>query len=81
MVAEKSSKRRMVEELIIHTVIFVIMAVLFQESRTFPALNIGGNLGAAWWPQLLLGLGMVMTVASAFAVVRKYLRGRTGRAG
>ena len=79
MVAEKSSKRTLVEELTIHALIFVVMVVLFQESRTFPALNIGGNLGAAWWPQLLLGLGMVMTAASAISVVRKNLRGPGGK--
>jgi putative tricarboxylic transport membrane protein len=59
------------EELIAHTVIFVLMAVLFWESRTFPDLNIGGTLGAAWWPQLVLGLGMLLTLASAAMAVRK----------
>lgn len=79
MVAEKFSKRTLVEELTIHALIFVVMAVLFQELRTFPALNIGGNLGAAWWPQVLLGLGMVMTAASAISVARKNLRKPGGK--
>jgi putative tricarboxylic transport membrane protein len=75
----KASKRRMVEELIVHAVLFVAMVVLFQESRTFPTLNIGGQLGAAWWPQLLLTLGMVLTAASAVSVVHKNLGAPWGK--
>lgn len=66
--------RNMVEELIVHTVLLVLMAVLFWESRSFPEVNVGGNLGSAWWPQITLGLGMVLTVASAATVVRRSLR-------
>lgn len=79
MDAGKTSKRRMIEELIMHAVLFLAMVILFQETWTFPRLNIGGQLGAAWWPQLLLGLGMVMTLASAAAVVRKNLGGAGGK--
>ena len=70
--------RKMVEELIVHAVLLVFMAVLFWESRSFPEMNIGGKLGASWWPQLTLGLGMALTVASAFFVVRSCLREADG---
>ena len=70
----KPSKRRLLEELTIHGLILVAMVVLYSETFAFPRLNIGGNLGAAWWPQVLLVLGMAMTVASAAGVVRKHLR-------
>ena len=72
--------RKMVEELIVHAVLLVFMAVLFWESRSFPEMNIGGKLGAAWWPQLTLGTGMVLTAASAFFVARKCLRESDGAA-
>jgi hypothetical protein len=71
---------KMIEELIAHTVIFVLMLVLFLESRTFPDMNIGGTLGAEWWPQVVLGLGMLLTVASAAFVVRKNLTEPGGKA-
>jgi|GEM_PF-1910076 hypothetical protein len=79
MAVEKTSKAKMVEQLLAHAVVFIFMAVLFQESRTFPILNIGGTLGAAWWPQLLLGLGMILTLASAASSVRKNLRDQGGK--
>lgn len=72
--------KKMIEELIFHAVILVFMAVLFWESRSFPDMNIGGKLGAAWWPQLTLGLGMVLTMASAALVVRKGLQQPDGTA-
>ncbi|MDX9860815.1 MAG: tripartite tricarboxylate transporter TctB family protein [Rhodospirillales bacterium] len=70
----------MIQELVFHAVLLVFMAVLFWESRSFPEMNIGGQLGAAWWPQLTLGLGMVLTVASAAFVVRKSIRDAGGAA-
>lgn len=72
--------RKMTEELIVHAVLLVFMGVLFMESTTFPEMNIGGKLGAAWWPQLTLGLGMILTVASAAVVVRGALREPGGKA-
>lgn len=66
--------RKMTEELIVHAVLLVLMGVLFMESTTFPEMNIGGKLGSAWWPQLTLGLGMILTAASAAFVVHRAVR-------
>jgi len=69
-----NAMRNMIEELLVHGVFFVFMAVLFLETKSFPEMNIGGKLGAAWWPQLTLGLGMILTLASAAFSVHKTLR-------
>lgn len=58
--------------MIVHGIILVAMAFLFYTAFSFPALNIGGKLGAAWWPRLILGMGMVCTILSAFFAMRKY---------
>jgi hypothetical protein len=62
----------MIGELIVHGVVFIVMAFLFYTSFSFPVLNIGGKLGAGWWPRLVLGLGMIFTILSAFLAARKY---------
>ena len=61
----------MLEQIIVHGIIFLVMLFLYITSFSFPVLNIGGKLGAAWWPQLVLGAGMVLTAVSAFQSVRK----------
>lgn len=71
---------KLLEELIIHAVLLVFMGVLYWESKSFPDLNIGGSLGASWWPQLTLGLGMILTVASAINVARRELKASGGTA-
>lgn len=71
---------KMIEELIAHAVIFILMLVLYSETKTFPDMNIGGALGAEWWPQVVLMLGMLMTLASAGFVVRKNLKEPGGKA-
>jgi hypothetical protein len=64
----------MIGELVVHGVIFVAMVFLFYTSFSFPTLNIGGNLGAGWWPRLVLGLGMICTILSAFWSRKKYTK-------
>jgi putative tricarboxylic transport membrane protein len=66
--------RKLAEEMIAHAVLLVFLAVLFWESRSFPEMNIGGKLGASWWPRITIGLGMTLTVASAALVARKCLQ-------
>jgi hypothetical protein len=66
----------MIEQIIVHGIAFAIMLFLYLTAFSFPTLNIGGNLGAAWWPQLVLGCGMILTVISAFLNVKK-LRAET----
>ena len=61
----------MIGEIIIHGIIFVLMMFLFFTSYSFPILNIGGNLGAGWWPRLILGFGMICTVLSVFFTIKK----------
>lgn len=58
-------------ELIFHALLFVLMMFLFITSFSFPILNIGGKLGAAWWPQVVLTLGMVLLLVSAILLIRK----------
>jgi hypothetical protein len=62
----------MIGEMVVHGAVFIVMAFLFYTSFSFPALNIGGNLGAGWWPRLVVGLGMFFTALSTFFAVRKY---------
>jgi len=66
---------RKIEELLAHGVLFVGMLVLYFETKNFPMLNIGGTLGAKWWPQNILLLAMFMTLASAVFVARKQATG------
>ena len=47
------------------------MLLLYVEAFKFPVLNIGGSLGAAWWPQLVLFLGMLLLALSLFLSIRK----------
>ena len=61
----------MIEQIVVHGILFGVMLFLYITSFSFPVLNIGGKLGAAWWPQLVLGAGMVLTAVSAFQSVRK----------
>jgi hypothetical protein len=61
----------MIGEVVIHAVFFVLMLFLFCTSFSFPVLNIGGKLGAGWWPRVVLTIGMVCTVVSVFLSVRK----------
>lgn len=61
----------MIGEIVIHVVLFLVMLFLYVEAFNFPVLNIGGSLGAKWWPQLLLLLGMILLVLSLFVSVRK----------
>jgi hypothetical protein len=65
----------MIEQIIVHGIVFVVMLFLYITAFTFPALNIGGNLGASWWPQLVLGFGMILTTISAFLNVKKLCSG------
>ena len=62
---------RKAEELFVHGVVFLIMLVLYFETKSFPDMNIGGSLGAEWWPQTILTLGMLLTVLSAGFAARK----------
>ncbi|MDR1829028.1 MAG: tripartite tricarboxylate transporter TctB family protein [Methylobacteriaceae bacterium] len=62
---------RKVEELVVHGVVFLVMLMLYYETKTFPYANIGGSLGAEWWPQVILTLGMVLTILSAGFEARK----------
>jgi len=62
---------RKAEELFVHGVVFLIMLVLYYETKSFPDMNIGGSLGAEWWPQTILTLGMLLTVLSAGFAARK----------
>jgi hypothetical protein len=67
-----SFSMRKAEELVVHGVVFLIMLMLYFETRSFPYANIGGSLGAEWWPQVILTLGMLLTVLSAsFAACKK----------
>jgi hypothetical protein len=68
----------MIEQILVHGIVFAVMLFLYITAFSFPALNIGGNLGAAWWPQLVLGCGMILTVLSAFFNVKK-LRAGNGK--
>ncbi len=70
---------RKFEELVAHSVVFIVMLVLYFETKNFPDMNIGGSLGAEWWPQLILLLGMFMTLASAGFVARKQFGGDSGK--
>jgi hypothetical protein len=63
----------MIGELAAHGIVFVVMAFLFFTSYSFPVLNIGGNLGAGWWPRLVLGFGMICTVLSVVLARKKYM--------
>jgi putative tricarboxylic transport membrane protein len=66
-------KSKAIEELAVHAILLLGMGVLYRETSTFPDMNIGGNLGPRWWPQLVLSLAMVMTLASAGFVLKKGL--------
>jgi hypothetical protein len=61
----------MIEQIIVHGIVFTVMLFLYITSFSFPILNIGGKLGAAWWPQLVLGFGMILTIISAFGGIKK----------
>jgi cytochrome b561 len=65
----------MIEQILVHGIVFVAMLFLYITAFSFPALNIGGNLGAAWWPQLVLVCGMILTAVSAFLSVKKLRAG------
>lgn len=69
----------MLGELVAHGVIFLLMLFLYVTSMSFPILNIGGKLGAAWWPQVVLGTGMVLILLSVFFIVRKNQKGLSGK--
>jgi hypothetical protein len=62
---------RKAEELVVHGVVFLIMLMLYFETKSFPNMNIGGSLGPGWWPQVILTLGMLLTVLSASLAARK----------
>jgi putative tricarboxylic transport membrane protein len=62
---------RKTEELVVHGVVFLIMLMLYFETKSFPDMNIGGSLGPEWWPQVILTLGMLLTVLSASLAGRK----------
>jgi hypothetical protein len=62
---------RKTEELVVHGVVFLIMLMLYFETKSFPDMNIGGSLGPEWWPQVILTLGMLLTVLSASFAARK----------
>ena len=62
---------RKAEELVVHGVVFLVMLMLYFETKSFPDMNIGGSLGPEWWPQVILTLGMLLTVLSASFAARK----------
>ena len=62
----------MIEQIIVHGVLFFGMLFLYITSFSLPATAID-PLGSAWWPQLILGLGMILTALSGFLTARKQL--------
>ena len=71
----------MIGEIIIHVVLFCLMLLLYVEAFKFPILNRGGSLGAAWWPQLVLFIGMLLLVLSLFLSIRKASKNKTEEKG
>lgn len=71
-------------EIVTHILMVIVMAFLYAYSYTFPRLDIGGKLGPGFWPRLVLGIGIVLTVYSgyrAYAAARGALRTGDGNAG
>ncbi|MCL2382145.1 MAG: tripartite tricarboxylate transporter TctB family protein [Treponema sp.] len=62
----------MIGQIIVHAVIFFGMLFLYVTSLSLPATTID-PLGSAWWPQIVLTIGMVLTAISGFLSVRKQL--------
>ncbi|MCL2601931.1 MAG: tripartite tricarboxylate transporter TctB family protein [Treponema sp.] len=62
----------MIEQIIVHAVIFVGMLFLYVTSLSLPTTAID-PLGSAWWPQIVLTIGMVLTAISGFLSVRKQI--------
>ncbi|MCL2374350.1 MAG: tripartite tricarboxylate transporter TctB family protein [Treponema sp.] len=62
----------MIEQIIVHAVIFFGMLFLYVTSLSLPATTID-PLGSAWWPQIVLTLGMALTAISGFLSVKKQL--------
>ena len=62
----------MIEQIVVHGILFLGMLFLYVTSFSLPASTID-PLGSAWWPQLILGLGMVLTALSGFLSVRKLI--------
>ena len=62
----------MIEQIVVHGVIFFGMLFLYITSLSLPAGTID-PLGSAWWPQVVLTIGMVLTALSGFFSVRKQI--------
>ena len=62
----------MIEQIVVHAVIFFGMLFLYITSLSLPPTTID-PLGSAWWPQVVLTIGMVLTAVSGFLSVRKLI--------
>jgi cellulose synthase/poly-beta-1,6-N-acetylglucosamine synthase-like glycosyltransferase len=62
----------MIEQIIVHSILFFGMLFLYITSLALPDTVID-PLGSAWWPQIVLTIGMVLTAVSGFLSVRKQI--------